>query len=187
LEWLFNGREPQPRGNFSPHAAPHGCYKCKGDDRWCVISVETEEEWIRFAEIAGHREWTTDPRFANLSSRVANHKELDPLVESWTAQHTPHQIMLILQREGIAAGVVQTAEDLYRDPHLRECGFARDVYLPRVGWITRVGPTVRLTETEIRREEFAHSAGQDNEAVFGELLGLNRNQITDLTDREVLR
>jgi hypothetical protein len=63
----------------------------------------------------------------------------------------------------------------------------RDVYLPQVGWVTRVGPSVRLIETEISREEFAHSAGEDNEAVFGELLGLNSNQIKDLTDREVLR
>jgi crotonobetainyl-CoA:carnitine CoA-transferase CaiB-like acyl-CoA transferase len=95
--------------------------------------------------------------------------------------------MLILQRDGIAAGVVQTAEDLYRDPHLRERGFARDVYLPQVGWVTRVGPSVRLTENDVSRNEFVHTAGEDNEAVFGELLGLSSAQIKDLADREVLR
>ena len=36
LELLINGREPEPQGNFSATAAPHGCYRCKGDDRWCV-------------------------------------------------------------------------------------------------------------------------------------------------------
>ena len=92
----------------------------------------------------GHREWVTDPRFADLAARVNHKGELDALVESWTARHTPHQVMLILQRDGIAAGVVQTAEDLYRDPHLRERGFARDVYYNQVGWVTRVGPSVRL-------------------------------------------
>ena len=187
LQWLINGREPEPQGNFSLFAAPHGCYCCKGDDRWCVISVEAEEEWARFCEIAGHREWVTDPRFADIRSRVANRKELDALVESWTGKHTPHQVMLILQREGIAAGVVQTAEDLYRDPHLRERGFARDVHLPQVGWATRVGPSVKLTETRILREEIVHQAGEDNEAVFGELLGMSAAQIKDLTEREVLR
>jgi len=95
--------------------------------------------------------------------------------------------MLILQREGIAAGVVQTAEDLYRDPHLRERGFARDVYLPQVGWSTRVGPSVRIKEAQIARKEIVHTAGEDNEAVFGELLGLSSAQIKDLADREVLR
>ncbi len=76
LEWLINDREPQPQGNFSPFAAPHGCYKCKGDDRWCVIFVETQEEWIRLCEVVGRPELASDPRFADLSSRVENHKEL---------------------------------------------------------------------------------------------------------------
>jgi crotonobetainyl-CoA:carnitine CoA-transferase CaiB-like acyl-CoA transferase len=188
LECLINGREPQPQGNFSSTAAPHGCYRCKGDDRWCVISVETQEEWARFCEIVGRREWATESRFVDLAGRVAHKQELDALVESWTAQQTPHQVMLVLQREGIAAGVVQTAEDLYRDPHLRERGFARDVFYREVGWVTRAGPSVRLTEGDFfSRDEFAHSAGEDNEAVFGELLGLSSGQIKELTEREVLR
>jgi len=92
-----------------------------------------------------------------------------------------------LQREGIAAGIVQTAEDLYRDPHLRERGFARDVYLPQVGWVTRVGPSVRLRGTKMSADEFVHTAGEDNETVFGEILGLSSAQIKELTEREVLR
>jgi crotonobetainyl-CoA:carnitine CoA-transferase CaiB-like acyl-CoA transferase len=188
LEWLINGREPEPQGNFSSWAAPHGCYRCKGDDRWCVISVETQEEWLRFCDVVGHSEWTTDPRFADLSARVSHKSELDALIESWTGRRTPHQVMLILQRDGIAAGVVQTAEDLYRDPHLRERGFARDVYYNQVGWVTRVGPSVRLAEGDATsRNEFAHTAGEDNEAVFGELLGMSMKTIAELKEREVLR
>lgn len=187
LEYLINGREPEPQGNFSPFAAPHGCYRCKGDDRWCVIAVETQEEWMRFCESAGHREWAAEPRFADVAARVANRSELDALVESWTTQRTPHQVMMTLQRDGIAAGVVQTAEDLYRDPHLREHGFSREVFRQQIGWLTSVGPSARLIATKLSREEFAHSAGEDKEAVFGELLGLSREKIEELTEREVLR
>jgi benzylsuccinate CoA-transferase BbsF subunit len=187
LEWLFNGREPKPQGNFNALAAPHGCYRCKGDDRWCVMAVETQEEWERFCDVVGHREWMEDSRFADHSARVKNRSDLDALVESWTAQHTPYQVMMILQREGIAAGVVQTAEDLYRDPHLRERGFAREVKLPQIGWVTRVGPSVRLQSEPMARDEWVHSAGEDNEAVLGGLLGLSTAQIQDLTERDVLR
>jgi crotonobetainyl-CoA:carnitine CoA-transferase CaiB-like acyl-CoA transferase len=188
LEWLINGREPEPQGNFSSIAAPHGCYKCTGDDRWCVISIGTQDEWMRFCEIVGRREWSTDARFVDLAGRVAHKQELDALVESWTMQQTPHQVMLVLQREGIAAGVVQTAEDLYRDPHLRERGFAREIFHKEIGWLTRAGPSIRLTEGDaFSCDEFAHAAGQDNEAVLGELLGLDSAQIKELTEREVLR
>jgi crotonobetainyl-CoA:carnitine CoA-transferase CaiB-like acyl-CoA transferase len=187
LEWLINGREPQPRGNFSASAAPHGCYKCKGDDRWCVISAQAEEEWARFCDVIGHREWMADPRFAGLSARITNRSELDTLVESWTARHTPHQVMMILQRNGVAAGVVQTAEDLYRDPHLRERGSAREVFHPHVGWVTRAGPSVRLSHSKFTPKNEARFAGDDTEAVLGELLGMSSEQIADLTQREVLR
>jgi crotonobetainyl-CoA:carnitine CoA-transferase CaiB-like acyl-CoA transferase len=187
LEYLINGREPQPQGNFSAFAAPHGAYRCKGDDRWCAVSIETQEDWIRFCEIAGHKEWGADPRFGDLASRVANRAEIDVLVESWTTRHTPHQVMIILQRDGIAAGIVQTAEDLYRDPHLRERGVAREVFHPQVGWVTRAGPSVRLTENQFSPSGAAHQAGDDNEAVFGELLGLSIETINELKERDVLR
>ena len=187
LEYLINGREPEPQGNFSALAAPHGAYRCKGDDRWCSISIETQEEWLRFCDVTGHKDWAADARFNDLAARVAHRADLDRLVESWTTRHTPHQIMMILQREGITAGVVQTAEDLYRDPHLRERGFARDVFHAQVGWVTRAGPSVRLTENRFKPSGAAHQAGDDNEAVLGELLGLSKAQIADLTEREVLR
>lgn len=187
LDWLIHGREPEPAGNFSASAAPHGCYRCKGDDRWCVIAVETEEEWTRFCEVTGHCEWRSDSRFTNFAARVQNRAALDAAIESWTMQHTPHQVMIILQRSGIAAGVVQTAEDLYRDPHLRERGFAREVFHPHGGWVTRTGPSVRLTGGIPDHPDEARFAGQDNEAVCGELLGMSAAEIAGLIGRGVLR
>ena len=187
VDYLVNGREPEPQGNFSANAAPHGCYRCKGDDRWCVIAIETQQEWTRLCEIAGHREWIADPRFADRAARLAHRQELDAAVESWTAKYTPHQVMVMLQREGIAAAVVQTAEDLYRDPHLRERGLAREVFHNEVGWVTRAGPSARLTEHGYVPGELAHVAGEDNDAVLGELLGLSSEAIRDLAERKALR
>ncbi len=187
LEYLVNGREPEPRGNHNLYASPHGAYRCKGDDRWCAISVETQEEWLKFCDIVDHREWSEDPRFCDLASRIANRPELDSLVETWTIRHTPHQVMIILQRGGIAAGIVQTAEDLYRDPHLRERQFAREIYHPQVGWVTRAGPSVRVGDKPFAPSGAVHRAGDDNEAVCGELLGLSKEKITALVECGALR
>ena len=35
LEAVANGSEPMPQGNTSDSAAPHNCYPCAGEDRWC--------------------------------------------------------------------------------------------------------------------------------------------------------
>ena len=187
VEYLVNGGEPEAQGNFSANAAPHGCYRCKGDDRWCVIAVETEQEWARFCETTGHREWIVEARFADRSARLAHRKELDAAIETWTAKFTPHQVMVMLQRDGIAAAIVQTAEDLYRDPHLRERGLAREVFHNDVGWVARAGPSARLTQHGYVPGELAHVAGEDNDAVLGELLGLSSEAIRDLAERKVLR
>jgi crotonobetainyl-CoA:carnitine CoA-transferase CaiB-like acyl-CoA transferase len=187
VEYLVCGHEPQPQGNASAAFAPHGCYRCKGDDRWCVIAIESQEQWLRFCELAGRREWLSDARFAELSARRAHRQELDYLVGKWTAQYTPHQVMVMLQRAGIPAGAVQNAEDLYRDPHLRERGSAREVFHPRVGWLTRVGATVRFADQSCSIDNVAHAAGEDNEAVLGEILGMPRDQIRGLVERQVLR
>ena len=187
LELLVNGREPEPKGNFSATAAPHGCYRCKGDDRWCVIAIDNQDEWKRFCESIGHREWLADARFANPAARVVNRDALDAEIEAWTSTHTPHQLMMLLQRDGFAAGVVQTAEDLYRDPHLRERGLARDVNHREIGWVTRAGPTARLSHNRVIADGPSHVAGEDNEAVLGELLGISAEDIRGLYERKVLR
>jgi len=34
---------------MSLSVAPHGCYPCKGEDRWCAIAAETEAQWSALA------------------------------------------------------------------------------------------------------------------------------------------
>jgi len=104
-----------------------------------------------------------------------------------TTRHTPHQVMVILQRAGVAAGMVQTAEDLYRDPHLREREFTREVHHPQAGWVTRTGPSVRVGDNPFTPSGAAHRAGDDNEAVCGELLGLSKEKISALVEQGALR
>ncbi|MGZ8519644.1 MAG: CaiB/BaiF CoA transferase family protein [Candidatus Binatia bacterium] len=187
LELLVNGREPEPQGNFSATAAPHGCYRCNGNDRWCAIAIDGQEEWKRFCESIGHREWLADARFASPAARIVNRAELDAEIETWTSKYTPHQLMILLQRDGFAAGVVQTAEDLYRDPHLRERGLARDVHHREVGWVTRAGPTARLRHNRVITDDPVHVAGEDNETVLADLLGMSAEDIRWLYERKVLR
>ena len=118
-------------GNRMPYGggAPHGAYRCQGDDRWVVITVFTDAEWAALVNAMGNPHWTAYSRFANVDSRERNADALDELVESWTLQHTAEDVMHLLQAAGVAAGVVQTGEDLAQDPQLKERSFFR----PRPG------------------------------------------------------
>ena len=48
MDFAMNGRLPERIGNRSPWAAPQGCYRCRGDDDWLVISIENDEAWGAF-------------------------------------------------------------------------------------------------------------------------------------------
>ena len=69
LDNVVNQRIQQRQGNKLPYSAPHGAFKCRGEDEWCVISVFTDTEWADLCRVMGNPDWSRDPKFATLSSR----------------------------------------------------------------------------------------------------------------------
>ena len=183
MEYLANGREPKSLGNRSLNAAPHGCYRCSGEDRWCAIAVFTDTEWESFCDVLGHPEWRTDPRFSTLSSRLENVEALDERIGRWTAGRTDSEVMFALQEAGIAAGVVQNTEDqLHRDRQLAERRFFEEVPHLKKGTVVAAGIPLGLTATPGRSGRAGAAVGQDNEYVFSELLGMAPEEIRRAID-----
>ena len=40
MDYTMNGRVQTSLGNRHPFMAPHGCYPCRGSDRWVIIATE---------------------------------------------------------------------------------------------------------------------------------------------------
>jgi benzylsuccinate CoA-transferase BbsF subunit len=186
LEVAVNQREPQPMGNDWPYAAPHNCYPCQGEDRWCAIAVETDDQWRTLAGILGRPELADDPRFATLSARRQHLPELDALVSAWTSQREAHAVMRELQAAGVPAGVVQSGEDLFNDPHLRERGFISGVDHPTLGRIPLPPVPVNVAGGGVDPPRCADLLGAHTEYVICELLGYPREQLTAWQQEGVL-
>jgi crotonobetainyl-CoA:carnitine CoA-transferase CaiB-like acyl-CoA transferase len=206
LDYTVNKHIQMGMRNHLPNAAPHGVYRCLGEDRevdycampesepehkkkderWVAIAVFTEEEWRGFCKVIGNPPWTKDKKFATLSQRKKNENELDGLVEEWTIKRSPEKVMMLMQKAGVAAGVVNDGEDLQtRDPQLKARGFY--VYLdhPETGMIAHDGLTFALSATpgEIRR---APLLGEHNEYVYKEILGFSEDEVNRLITDGVL-
>lgn len=183
MDYLANGRERKSPGNRSLSAAPHGCYRCSGEDRWCAIAVFSDTEWESFCDVLGHPEWRTDLRFSTLSSRLENVEVLDELIGRWTAGRSDYEVMFALQEAGIAAGVVQNTEDqLHRDRQLAERRFFEEVPHLKKGTVVAAGIPLGLTATPGRSGPAGAAVGQDNEYVFSELLGMAPEEIRRAID-----
>jgi crotonobetainyl-CoA:carnitine CoA-transferase CaiB-like acyl-CoA transferase len=183
MEYLANGEEPRGLGNRSLRAAPHGCYRCRGEDRWCAVSVFSEAEWRSFCERLGHSEWLTDPRFSTLTSRLEHADALDEGIEQWTSERADYEVMRALQEVGVAAGVVQNTEDqMHRDRQLAERQFFEEVPHVKKGTVIAAGIPLGLTNTPGRSGRAGAAVGEDNEYVFGELLGMTPDEIRSATE-----
>lgn len=178
MDYTMNKRIAQPMGNRHPYYAPHGCYRCKGDDMWVTIAVTSEAEWHRFCKAIGDPEWARSEKFADMLSRWHNQDELDKSIEEWTVQHDHYAVQEILQQAGVAAGAVLTMEEhILRDPHIKD----RHVYQ----WITfhdsvadpvhRVPWILPRTPTSLDRR--GPYRGEHNEYVLGTILGMSKEEM----------
>ena len=117
LETSVNGDDPQPQGNHYALAAPHGCYPCQGDDRWCVISVRDDDEWRAFCRVIGRAELISDARFTDLQtrrgSRARRHCRRVDASAACGRGYDPYAI----RRGACRCGAER--RDLLKDPQLR--------------------------------------------------------------------
>jgi crotonobetainyl-CoA:carnitine CoA-transferase CaiB-like acyl-CoA transferase len=180
LDYVVNQRIANRMGNRHIYAAPHGAYRCRGEDRWCVIAVFTDEEWQNFARVIGNPQWTNDLKFSTLVARKENEDELDRLVQEWTINYAAEEVMGLMQAAGVAAGVVETCEDqMERDPHLKQRGYFHELDHPE-GFKHRVPRHAFVLSKlpgEVRR---APLLGEHNEYALKELLGMSDEEIAEL-------
>ena len=190
---ILNNQTPrnQPVGNRSQEApaAPHGVYRCKGDDRWCAIAVFTETEWQSLCRVLGQPAWTRETRFASLADRLQHQDALDGYIEAWTQQHTAEEVMARLQEAGIAAGVVANGEDLDRDPQLRARGYWAQLPAQENGKTENVildGPPFKLSKTPGYVAAPGPLLGEHTDSVLRRLLNYSDQQIAQLKAERVI-
>ncbi|MFC1939314.1 CaiB/BaiF CoA transferase family protein [Chloroflexota bacterium] len=185
LDYTVNNRCMTPGGNRSTYAAPHGVYRCRGDDRWCALAVFSDEEWKALCQALGNPEWTKSERFLTLLGRKENEDELDKLVENCTISEEAEQVMLKLQRAGVPAGLVETGLDLHQDPQLEHRGRFKRLDHPEMGVHAYEDSSWRLSGTpaEVKRSPLF---AEHNEYVYTEILGLSGGEFAELLAEGVL-
>ncbi len=196
LEHQASGVVPERKENRHRFYAPHGAYRCKGEDRWCTIAVTSEEEWRAFCRVIGNPAWAKSPDFATAADRVRNAKELDRLVGEWTSRRSAHRVMARMQEAGVPSGIVSKGEDLARSEHLKSHDFygeteyySADFNTPGVKWpVAGRAPVftepINFSETPCMFGPM-HKVGQDNNYVYGKILGMSKEEIKKLTKEGV--
>ncbi len=106
------GRGPARPGNRSTSTAPQGCYRCAGDDEWCVIAVQDDSQWIALTRVIGSTALANDARYATVTGRLRFHDEIDEQIQTWTRKLAKEEVEARLVAAGVPAERVRRADEV---------------------------------------------------------------------------
>ena len=161
---------PKPQGNRDSRYAPHGAYRCAGEDAWISLAVTTEDEWHRLCAAVPALEPLSGWDLRQRQGRIAG---IDGILMGWASHCSASEAETMLRDAGVPASALRDSVDLVRDAHLRERGFwdPHDKgVLPGLPWHTSFG----------RATGPAPGLGADTDAVLRDVLGLAPERIATL-------
>ena len=124
LQASIERKSPPRRANRSGGYAPQGAYRCEGDDAWVALVVESDDDWARLVGVIpelGRHAWD------DVGHRHRAHDEIDLIIETWSSSLGKVDAAERLQAAGLAAGPVNTNQDIVESEHLAGRGFMVDV------------------------------------------------------------
>ena len=187
MQYGLTGEARSRRGNGHPRMAPHGAYRCAGEDQWVAISVRTEEDWREMCDVMGMPQLERNPRFETRDARLRNKDELDDIISRWTRELGRYEVAEALQAHGIPAGpVLDCGGDTYDDPHLQERGYFQAVEHPDAGVHLYSGPIWKMANRSKVRHEPTPELGEHNEWALGELLGVEAGRLMELELQNII-
>ena len=175
------GRRHGSPGNRHASRAPQGCYRCAGEDRWAVISVGTDDEWLGLVAAMGRPPWADDERFATGDGRQRHHDDIDAGISAWTSGLSPREVFEAGQAHGVPCGPVHDEADLLADPHLAARRFFRPQGSADLGTWQFPGHPWRWDGPAMRFGPI-NRLGADNEYVLRDVAGLDDAAYQALVD-----
>jgi crotonobetainyl-CoA:carnitine CoA-transferase CaiB-like acyl-CoA transferase len=186
LEQSITGTQPPRQGNRDPQMAPHGVFRCAGEQRWVAIAVRDDAEFRRFAALLEQPGLADDARFATLAARKTNEDALEALVSAWTLPQTPEAVAQQLQAVGIPADVSMTSQDIAEDPDLAASGFFVHQPHREIGTRLHLGIPWTMSDTPCQVRRAAPCLGEHTDDVLGRVLGYSAERIAALRAAGVL-
>jgi benzylsuccinate CoA-transferase BbsF subunit len=171
-------------GNGHPEMAPHGVYRCRGENRWLSLAVGSDAQWQALCACMGEDKLAADASLADARGRCLQRDRIDAVIGHWTCMHDDQPLAARLQAAGVAAFASVTPQDLWADPHLRARGVFEYRQAGRQGrW--HVAPPWRLRgapRTPLRTV----NGGEAFDAVFAGLLQKKPHEIQSLLAEGVI-
>lgn len=149
---------------LTPHRRPYPT----ADGHICVLPYN-DKHWATFFELTGRPELTGDERFADQPSRSRNIDALYEIVGEIMLGRTTQDWLQVLEAADIPVMPMNTPEDLFDCPHLREVEMFPEVDHPSEGRVRHLKVPVTFSKTPGGYYRHAEQLGQSTETVLAEV------------------
>ena len=184
MNYLTTGVAPKRMGNAHPNIVPYQDFPTADGD--IILTIGNDGQFRKFAEVAGHSEWATDPRFASNKARVAHRKELVPMIRQVTVFRTTAEWVAVLEQAGVPCGPINDLAQVFADPQVLARGLRVDMPHPLAGSVPQVASPIRLSETPVEYRKAPPLLGEHSEVVLQQLVGLSFEKILSLRQSGVI-
>ena len=185
IEYSLTGSVRPREGNRHREYA-QGVYPTSNVDEWVALSVRDDDDWLAVLDVIDRADLRDDPRFATAEARRENHDEFDEILANWTGRQPADEVVAALDRQGVPAERLLTADQMYDIEQLDARGFYQDLDHPITGrqrfpgWPFRISPGPAC-----QHRAAAPTLGQHNAEVLGGL-GLPERAIAELREQRVI-
>lgn len=170
------GTPAKPMGNESRRHAPHGVWRCAGDDDWISLVARSDAEWRALCNLVPG---LSGMAALDLNERLGAQHAIDAALAAWAGSRSASAAAEALLKASIPAAALARHADLVQSPHLAARGFwdrHGAGVLPGLPWRASFGRTTGA----------APELGVDCDQVLAGVLGLSRERIVELRTNGVL-
>lgn len=182
-QYSYMGKSPVPEGNQHPILCPFGTFNAR--DGQVTIGCPRDSFWAELTTIMGQPDLATDPQFATNNARLAHAAQTVAIVEAWSCVRTKAEIAEALDGR-VPFGPVNTAADIYADPHVAARHMLVEVEHPGSARPVTIASTpIRMTATPGGVFHRAPLVGEDTDEILAGL-GLSSAEIAELKSHRVV-
>jgi crotonobetainyl-CoA:carnitine CoA-transferase CaiB-like acyl-CoA transferase len=186
----YEGKVPGRMGNAHQNVVPYQVFetaaKADGTRDFMILAVGNDGQFVKFCELAGRPDISSDPRFAKNADRVRNRTILVPMLEQIMLTNNKEHWLCALETAKVPCGPINNLSEVFKDPQVLERGMISEwTHICGTSFQTVSSP-IKMSKTPVRCDFAPPVIGQNTEQVLQEILGFNPEQIRLLRDDGVL-
>jgi crotonobetainyl-CoA:carnitine CoA-transferase CaiB-like acyl-CoA transferase len=182
VEWFKGNHLRRRTGNRATELQPYDAFRAI--DGWVALGAAPGPIFARLCRVVGldPEEWSA----ASLDLHSPLGLEFDERLSAWIAERSVADVVTAMNAARVSCSAVMSSRDMAEDPHF--C--AREVHVEwddlQVGRVKGTGVLPKFSETPGMIWRGSVPVGHDNALVYGDMLQIPPDQLTDLAKRGVV-